>query len=169
MKWWGVGAVLLACILFAAARTRERRREIACLRSLCCSLDRIHAELSCALIPLPVLMERLAEDGNNDAALFFSQVHKALDQLDEKEFSRIWADAAERNLKQLQSAEYQEVVELGQWLGKYTLDEQLIALERCASVLRQRRDRCCEVFAEERKMSYGISLALGCFLSMMLL
>lgn len=169
MKWLGAGAVMLASFLFAAARTKEKKQEMICLREVCASLDRLHAELAAALVPMPTLIVGLTEDAKGDAASFFRQIGISLDEKRECTFREIWRESAEQHLRRLDPTDYRAVADLGEWLGRFPLDEQLAALERCTFSLRGSLKRHREHFPEEKRLSYGISLALGGFFSVMLL
>ena len=169
MKVYGAGAVLCASFLFAYARLAEKKREIALLAGLCGALDRMYAELSSALTPLPGVIAQAAVPGSGPASSFFFQLLHGFESLDERDFRQIWEEAAKKHLKELRAEDLSALVELGSWLGRYTLEEQLAALDRCRQSLRESCNSRRASYQSERKLSYGLSFVAGCFLTILLL
>lgn len=169
MKAYGAGAVLCASFLFAYARLAEKKRGIALLAALCGALDRMYAELSSALTPLPGVIAQAGVDCGGPASSFFSQILQGFEALDERDFRQIWEEAAKKHLKELGEENLCILVELGSWLGRYTLEEQLAALDRCRRGLRESYNSRRASYQSERKLAYGLSFAAGCFLTILLL
>lgn len=165
MKLCGSIIILAASFLFARTRLRERKQEIETLSSLCTALEHMHAKLAASLMPLPELTAQLSRDSRGEVANFFAQVNG--DILD-VEFRQNWRSAVENRLRRLQPEDRRTVMDLGDWLGRYTLQEQLTALERSCAALCDSRDHQRKKYTEERKLSYGLSAAVGIFLAIML-
>lgn len=169
MKAAGTGAVLLAAFFFALETMGEKKRRIAILQELCRALEQLKAELSVHLTPMPELLSSLAEKTRGSVSLFFRAVLDAMPGLGERAFYEIWSAAASAQMKELTEPELVELMKLGEILGRYELGEQLLAVEDCLGELRSALEAHCGAYPNERRLIFGLSLAGGFFLTIVLL
>lgn len=155
-----IGAVLLMAGaaglgLGAAAQLQAK---VTGLRALMDGLEHLERELSFRLTAMPELMDRLAKQTAPPAAYLFAYCRDHLEELGEKSFFNIWAEALENNLELLlDEGERQILLELGTVLGRYDAEEQRQALKNSSAELEQ-----CLARAEKEKLRMGrVYTALG--------
>lgn len=169
MKALGAAAILAACLLYAAAVVRTKRRQLAQLRALCGALERMNAELTMSLMPLPALFSMCTGSGREEVDAFFRMVAIGLNDLESRSFQQIWEDALRQRLAELDTEEKRQLRTLGSWLGRYPPDEQSAALVRCLSCLRQSCDQRGQLLPQQSRLCFGLSAAAGVFLLILLL
>lgn len=168
LKLFGALLIFTASIYIAAQRVKEQRKRIICLSDLLSSFRLMRSELSAAAPEMDGLCRVLKEAGGEYSALFYSVLIKRLDELGDKSFSELWADAADLCLSPLNAVEQRELKKLGSFLGRYELDKQTEALKCCIDKLSDSLELEEKLFGEKRKLSYTLALSAGALLIIIL-
>ncbi|MCR5664802.1 MAG: stage III sporulation protein AB [Oscillospiraceae bacterium] len=169
MKLLGALAVMAACVSAGVRLNRERAEELALLRELCRGVERVHAELATSLRPLPELCAQLGGELSGAAGAFFRSLAESMPALSQQSFFELWQSAAGRSLSALAPEERSALLQLGQALGRFELQEQLGACERCRESLADAAAERKERSRNERKLTLALSGAAGALLCLLLL
>lgn len=163
----GAALILLASLGFALSLVRTKKRSLETLRGMDAALERLYAELSLRQTSLPELTELLANDASGTAGAFFRKLDALLSQLGERPFSALWREAL-RTLSELDGAELDALERLGGALGRYALDEQLAAVADCRARLGRGLRARGDGLKEQKRLAYGLCLAAGFLLCILL-
>lgn len=139
------------------------------LSAMAAALNLLEGELAFRLSPMPDLLETLAHRAPQPAAAFFTACGRGMEHLGERPFEMIWADALAEEPMGLADEDRLVLRELGPVLGRYGLEDQ----RRAAEAARQRLEAAAERVRECRRRegrAYGtLGLAMGAFVTILLL
>lgn len=162
-----LGALLLTAAgllagLLAAAGLRERadRRE-----ELARMLERMEFELGRFSVPLPVLFEHLAGQLTGAARALCRRMCQVLPELGERTLAELWTQA----LESLPPEERRLLLPLGQVLGRYGAEEQLMALAACRESMERAAAEARNDQREKGRMLVGVSAAGAAMLAVLLI
>lgn len=139
------------------------------LTALTAALGLLEGELSFRLPAMPQLFASLARRAPEPAGAFFAACARGMDTLGERPFEEIWAGAAAETPMGLAAEDREILLELGSVLGRYGAEDQRRAVEGARARLEANAQR---VRAERRRQgrAYGtMGLALGAFLTILLI
>lgn len=164
LKLTGAGLIAAACVLASAIYITGEKARIRELREICELLRLMRGELETRLTPLPELIHVLTEKTEGSAKSFLALMEKELENLGEREFGTIWAQAAETSFAQIQQEEREEVKKLGGVLGRYSVEIQLEQLKGSMDKLTERWRITAEKAPERSRVGTGMICALGALL-----
>ena len=161
MKLIGVFMTLLGCISAALTWTRSRRARLAALDRLARALGCMEAEITAKAVPLPILIEQLAESAEGAAGLFFATLSAALEDLGERPFAELWTVTVQSSFPELRTDERAAIAALGEVLGRYSISRQREALARCRASLEQSLAYARGKEREDDRLVWGLALSIG--------
>lgn len=139
------------------------------LAAAAASLNLLEGELAFRLPPMPDLLETLARRAPPPADAFYAACGRGMALLGERPFEAIWADALEEEPMGLAPEDRAVLRELGPVLGRYGPEDQ----RRAAEAARVRLEAAAERVRERRRRegrAYGtLGLAMGAFVTILLL
>lgn len=169
MKWVGSFLVLFSSVFCSLRYLRDKRLQIRDLNELCDGIALMAGELELHCAPLPDLMAFCAGRTRHNCRKFFSCLSNGDALLGKKSFSELWENAASLCFASLSGAELDEIKRLGTILGRTELSKQVSMLETCRGALLDKLRREESAYIENRKLSLGLSTALGALLIVVLL
>jgi stage III sporulation protein AB len=122
------GAALIG--IFASGEIAVRSRS---LDGFLKALEIMRAEIGESLVPVSELMEKLSKQTPSPVCDFFAECAREKRENPESAFFLIWSKALSRaDYLRLSANEKDVIEELGAFLGRYSLDAQLKAIEKSA-------------------------------------
>ncbi len=166
-----MGAVLLTGggLWLGLGWSGELRRRMAALEGWLAALSLLRGELSVAVPSTPTLLEELSRRAPAPAGAVFAQALRGLDKLGERAFSEIWVLALSDCPVGLDGEDIATLSLLGHVLGRCGREEQFSALRRVEEELERRLASLREELARKGKAYGATGLALGLFLTILLL
>ncbi len=161
MKLAGALLCVAASALFGFQRLSGERKK---LRAYCCLADTlriIKSELCARLLPLPeltALAEKVSEDCVKE---FFHKVSRGFEEIGEKDFDRIWNEAAAECLPWLTEEQRRHLCFPGNVLGKSVSETQAEALESSAAFFHGEAEKLRERLPAAGKLTVGLSVCAG--------
>ncbi len=92
-----------------------------------------------------------------------------MDQLGEKSFCEIWTESVKDCCASIPAELRSELAGLGQYLGRYSLEEQLSVLDRCSRLFRSRYLQGIQEEPIQSRLILGLSAAAGALLTILLI
>lgn len=157
------------CFWAGCRMVNSRKERIAALRELEFALLLLRGELESRAAALPELCVFLRERTCGAARALFSGMAAQLSMLGEERFSSLWNRAVRESGTALEDREREELLGLGEVLGRYELETQLRRLEGCCTVLHQCREEAERAYPGQRRLCLGLSAAAGLLLAIVLL
>jgi len=166
MKLLGFLAVVLGCGAFGLSRSMALSRRAACLAASAEALRYMASSLLASACPLPELVEELSQWAGPEVRGLFSRLLEAMDKLGEESFEELWKDAvySEPSLA-LDESQRHILAGAGEFMGKFSSEEQSRALERCAGRLEMECRAAEEKAREGRRLYPGLGLTAGVMLA----
>lgn len=168
MKLAGAVLILLAGICAGHCLVAERRARIAALGDFIRSLEWMHGEMQLLATPLPELLTQAAGKSGRVSKALFEAITAKLDHLGEESFSSIWQSELPRCCGMLRQEEQEELASLGMLLGRFSLDEQLLAIEHCVRNLSGKREALERSAPSFRRLALGLCVSSGALLVIIL-
>lgn len=147
----------------------ELRTRIAALEDWLAALGLLSGELSVSTPSTPALLKRLSRKAPPGPGEVFAQALGGLDRLGEVAFSDLWRQALEGSPGGLAHEDVEELALLGHVLGRQGREEQRAALGRTGEELSRRLALLREELARKGRVYASAGLALGLFLTILLL
>lgn len=169
LQYFGAVLIFTSSLAFGLVYSIGRKKHLETLENMCRALELVHGELAARATPLPELCQLLSNRAKGKAADFFKSLSLALPRLGVEEFSQLWQEAAERELKSLSRAELWDIIALGSIVGRYELSEQLSALRSTICVLQGCKESARSAYPGEKRLGLGLSAASGVLLIVLLL
>ncbi len=165
-----LGALLVvgSCFMLGEDQASGLRRRVRALEALEDGFGQMEREISLRLLPLPQLMEDLADHSRKPASGLFQDCRRVLDQPDETGFDQHWRDAL-AGVKELKPEDRRLLEPLGQVLGRYDGQEQVRAIRSCRRELELALERAREESRRMGRVYRAVSAAGGGFLVILLL
>lgn len=126
-------------------------------------------ELSFRLSAMPELTQRLSQNAREPARGTFLALRTGLERLGENSLEELWRGALTAHPGALGREELDELKSLGAVLGRYGWADQCRDLERVRSILAERSARAREELRQKGKAYAAMGVALGAFLTILLL
>lgn len=168
MKLLGMVLIVLAGLGCGLRILGARRRHADMLRSCFDLVCRMEAELGSRATATPELLQLCSQQISGDAAAFCRLVGARMAALGTLRFEQIWREGAKNALPQLSKEEQREFCELGTVLGRYAVEEQVAALERCRAYLDSRMEWVWTRYLAERKLAMALPLSGALFIILVL-
>lgn len=169
MKAAGAAALFFAFLYGGICAVREKRAKIRGLHEICSALEILYGELDARDPSIRELSRILCERGTGTAKQLFSCLHALLPLLGEESFSSLWARAVYASCRDQDRAVIDELLELGNALGRYDTRTQTRAIRSCLDRLCRLRDEMEQAFPGDRKLWVGLGAAVGALTAVMLI
>ena len=165
------GAVLLltasAAMGFGAAGALRQHERV--LERIIRALEGMERELAGHLSPLPDLLERAAEESDDEVRTFFQLCWNSLNRREQQPFGKLWGLALEAAQLPLEEDELDLLADLGDVLGRYEAARQGRALRETAQRLEEKLARARERTGRMGKVYGTLGVTAGAFLVIVLL
>ena len=169
MRYIGAAMILASSACLGFIFSRSKKRHIEALRGMCGAFEIMAGELETRITPIPEVCVLLSKRCTGTAENFFTDLAASLDSLGDRDFAELWTAAAEKSLAVLNAQELDEVLALGNIIGRYELSEQTRALHICLNTLRTALDTAQREYPGEKKLGLGLTTAAGVLLIVVLL
>lgn len=165
-----LGAIMAAagCTGLGVTRDRQLREGVRTLDQLIRGLALLEGELALRGLPLPQLMEGLAQRCNGAAGRLFAACARGLDDPERTAFSQVWAGEVD-GLEGLSPEGRDLLRPLGQYLGRYETARQCGAVEETRKQLALLREREGENCRRMGRVYQALGVTGGAFLMILLL
>ncbi len=155
-----IGAILLAggAALIGISASSELTARVRTLAMFCRALEIMRSEIAEMLSPLESILQKLAREMPEPFCGFFSECAEEMKRRGDIPFGIIWKKQLSHNAAlTLGAREKEELVSLGNVLGRYSADEQRISIERTLRTL----ESILTVADSDRKRLGGLYAKLG--------
>lgn len=133
------------------------------------ALELMENELAFRLPAMPELMERLSHSARPPAREVFTALQTGLTRLGESSFEELWRGALDAHPGGLAGEELDTLKALGAVLGRYSWADQCRGLESARRVLAERAAQTREELGRKGKAYTATGVALGAFVTILLL
>lgn len=167
-----VGAVLLvcACTLFGIGQARRLYFRQSCLAGVLDALRFIDAELKNGAVPIPEIFSELCRLPETNLHGFYVNLNQKMDSFGEESLSEIWSGCVMNDQSiSLSSRQKQELCRIGNYLGKYSENEQSEAITACINHMEGELQISSEKAKEGAKLYTGLGLTFGLMLATVLI
>lgn len=167
----GVGAVFLvsACLLLGLGQARLLLRRRDSLAGMLDALRYMNAELKNGG-PIPELFLALEDRAEGQIRPFFAGLNERMQGFGEESLSEIWRSCVETDTSLVLTDEQRrELGRLGNYLGRYSGEEQSEALGLCMGRLEAELLAARQEAGQGMKLYTGLGLCLGLMLAVVLL
>ena len=132
-------------------------------------LNQIKRELQTNLWSISDILNNIHTTKSPCLNHFISHVKHDVDQSGAAEFTSSWRDNVTKSLIYLTEEEESAISQLGEILGRYSLDEQVIALEKVINTFENNYDSARELYQTKSKISLSIGASVGAIIIILLL
>ena len=166
MRVLGALTVIVGCGLFGLVRAIGLRNQERCIAAVIDSLRYMGSELKALSPPLPELMSELAESARPEVRGFYEKLRAATELLGDESFEKLWTSAVmtDKTLL-LNENQRRELCKAGAFIGRFSAQEQAVALESCISRLETEYRMAAEKAREGRRLYPGLGLTAGIMLA----
>lgn len=147
----------------------ELSRRVKALDAWQDALALMENELSFRLSSMPELMERLSHSVRPPAKEAFAKLQTDLSRLGEASFEELWREALATHPGGLSGEELNVLQTLGTVLGRYGWEDQCRSLESARASLTERAAQAREELRQKGKAYAATGVALGAFVTILLL
>ena len=166
-----VGAILLTgggawMGLNAAGELRSRIKALEAWQD---ALTLLRSELAFRLPAMPALTATLIDRSREPARGTFAELEKGLERLGEQSFEELWRAALTAHAGGLNGEDLELLQSLGDLLGRYGWEDQCRGLESVRQELGRRSLQAREDQRQKGKAYGTLGLALGAFMTILLL
>lgn len=152
--------------LNAAGELRRRAKALDAWRD---ALELMANELAFRLPAMPELTERLSRSARPPAGEVFKELQTGLTRLGEAPFEELWREALTAHPGGLDGEELDILKALGAVLGRYDWEDQCRSLKSARLALAERAERVREELRRKGKAYAATGVALGAFVTILLL
>ncbi len=158
LKLAGGLILLFSTTAIGIGLSRRLRARVRNLRGLRSAIELMRGEILTRNIPIPELLEQLADELDGPPGKLFRSAAAKTGTLGDRSFMRIWREAlAETPELQLTEDELSVLQNLGYILGRYSSQEQAAILDFAA----RRFDAFLEEATRQREKKGPVSVAIG--------
>ena len=169
IKTLGALLILFGCISIGYLPISKMNLRIAQLNDYQEFLMKLHRELHTNAAPLPQLFSQLDISESSWAFALFEKIKGSLYTQQSISFRDAWKEHISKDELLFIAEERQCILMLGETLGKYTLEDELQAIENAASKLQEGIQTTKQKIQEIAKLSMGCSAAIGIMLILVLI
>ncbi len=170
MKIIGALFLVAACTLFGVGQARKLYFRQSCLEGVLDSLRFMEAELKNGAVPIPDIFEVLQKLPDTKLKSFFAELNGKMNSFGEESLANIWSDAALNDQSiSLSDRQRQELCRVGNYLGRYSENEQSEAIDACILHLEDELKRTSVKAREGAKLYTGLGLTAGLMLAAVLI
>ena len=161
--------LVILSALFVGAELNKLQKERLCLTAdLVRMTGYMHTELSARPCSMNELCRKAAIISNGGISSFFDSVSEEMTKLYEKSFREIWSDCCADKLKLLDGDTFAMFLGLGEKLGNFELNSQLLAINECSIALKQKHQELKEKYANDRKLNIVVPCSVACMILIMI-
>jgi len=166
-----IGAIclVLSGAVFANIKVSQLKLRTDVLSSMISSLLWIRSEISTNLTPVTELVQCLAADAHPSVRPFFQAVHEQIDAYGIPYFAQCWQRAVQIHCEALSEDEFRVLCDLGGILGRYGVQEENTAIDRCIQQFQAAYEQARQDRTERTRLYLGIGLTAGGMLAIVLL
>jgi stage III sporulation protein AB len=165
----GAGLLILAGSLFAKSKTAALKAHLTMLSSLTAALQVLQSEIQVNLTPVGDILAMLSDFGDRSSRWFFREVSEQFTTRGAPYLAQCWNDAVVRCCSELSEEEQRALCTLGEVLGRYGVEEECAAINRCISELNIGLAQLRQRYYADVKLYTGLGLTAGCILAIVLL
>ncbi len=168
----GVGAIFLvaACLLLGLGQARLLLRRRDSLAGMLDALRYMNAELKNGACPIPELFFALEDRAEGQLRPFFAGLNIRMQGFGEESLAEIWRGCVETDKSLvLKEEQRRELGRLGNYLGRYSGEEQSQALGLCMTRLEAELLAARQEAGQGMKLYTGLGLCIGLMLTAVLL
>lgn len=147
----------------------ELTRRAKALDAWCGALALMENELTFRLPSMPELAQRISRSARAPAGEVFTALQKGLERLGEASFEELWREALSVHPGGLDEEELDILKALGTVLGRYGGADQCRSLESARLALAERAGQAREELRRKGKAYAATGVALGAFVTILLL
>lgn len=169
MRVFGAAILILALTSIGISKAIEFRRCLTVMQDLILMLDSAKSELCTSRTPMNRIIERIEKNSRGEVKRFAGRLLLSMDRLGEAEFSSLWNETVTEAFASLPSDCISELTNLGTSLGRYNVDMQIEAIDRCTQVLTKNIDELRPQNGKMQKMYIGLYGGAGLIVAIMLI
>ena len=139
------------------------------LKNMIIMLNQIKRELQTNLWSVSDMLNNIHDIDCDCINAFINHVKFKIEQNGAAEFSMCWNESAKQSLKYLSAEEKMTILQLGEILGRYSLDEQVTALEKAIHIFEISYESASETYRTNSKYSLCIGVSVGAIVTILLL
>lgn len=170
MKIIGVVLLVCACTIFGIGQARKLYFRQSCLAGVLDALRFIDAELKNGSVPIPEIFSELCKLPDTKLHTYYVNLDEKMQAFGEETLSEIWSSCAMNDQSiSLSERQRQELCRIGNYLGRYSENEQSEAINTCISHLEGDLERSSEKARQGAKLYTGLGLTFGLMLAAVLI
>ena len=167
MKLWGAIIIIAAGVMLGILPLAEMNERIRILSEYNYALNRLKSELSTYGTSIPQSMRNLSLE--NKRASLFGAVSEHIELYGAMAFSEGWKSYIVKHRGMMGEQAYCAVIDLADVLGRYSIEEQLAAIERALCSISLGQDETKKKLQRVSKLYLGTSISLSLMLVVLLL
>jgi len=160
MRLLGAALLVGGCAGVGWRHKKAMVEAVRALEDMIAALDRLRSELMTNRTPLPALTEELARSGPGAVRCVFAAAAEGLRAPDGEGFAALWARSL-RRCGALGGGAVTALEHLGAVLGRYGVDEQASAIDRCTAHLERELTAAREKLRREGVLAPALGTAAG--------
>ena len=169
MTYIGALILIISALFVGVSRAKEEKHKVKTLRELCSALDIFKNEICANKTPIGKVAAMESLKAFSNLRPFFTELEYQFESLGEKRFTDIWSESVLKTLKQIPEKSKNELIALGNSLGRYDSDLQRAVIERCIQVLKSECEELERGLSDNEKMYIGLYGGAGLILALALI
>ena len=169
IKLIGAIIILFSVVVLSIIPLYYTQYRMRILRDFLQDFRLLHNELTSNLSSVPELIEFLSQKGGHTTRPAYISIHEELNMHAVALFHDDWCRSMKRYTKYLSSEEYNQLLTIGDILGKYILEEQLSAINNSICLFEESLSKEKSIYPEKKKLNLGIGTSLGMILVILLI
>ena len=161
MKALGLFFLFAGSVSAGVVYCKQKKQKLLILRELIFSLDHMEGQLRTNDLPLKELCTQMVHMSGRAVCPFYASLTRKLSQLGEVSFAELWGQALTEELPGLDGVMRDTLLQLGNSLGRYELQQQLRALQACRSSLYAQLEESKKEYPNQAKLGMGLSASVG--------
>ena len=160
IKLFACICIMLSSVLLGLEIKKNSKTRLDETAYLCSALEMLHGELSARPARLDELCGVLSAKCEGKSKGFFSLLAERIVYLGECSFKDIWESAAKECLSFLDKRQIDSLIKLGDFMGAYHLDEQLLAIRNCKDELEAELRLARAQYEQSRKLFLAVPCSI---------
>lgn len=169
MKIAGALIVVVVFTTIGVIRANSLSQHARCLAEIIESLRFMSSELRSVATPLPEIFCEIAKVSRQETNNFFSMLSDSMEKIVEISFAELWLEALDEGNLSLCHNEINELKRLGLSLGRYSAEEQCVAIDVCINRLEYAYTDALKKSIEGKKLYTGLGLSMGIMFAALLI
>ncbi|NLH00719.1 MAG: hypothetical protein GX488_02250 [Clostridiales bacterium] len=170
MRIFGALLLVTACTLLGIEQARKLYFRQRCLEEVLAALRFMEAELKNGAVPIPEIFWELSRFPDMKVQKFFMSLYEKTQNLGEESLAEIWTGCVLNDMSiSLSERQRQELCRIGNFLGRYSENEQSGAISACAEHLEEELKAASAKAKEGAKLYTGLGLTFGLMIATVLI